>query len=67
MELHWWILSGLSVAGVILNVYQIKFCFWIWLFSNGCWIIYTYRKRTYPLVALFATYFILAIWGIIQW
>ena len=63
----WWMLSIASLAGVVLNIYKRKECFYLWSITNGLWIIYTYIMGAYPLTALFGAYFILAVWGIIKW
>ena len=62
-----WILTGLSILGVILNIKKKRICFWIWAFTNAAWMVVDLLMGIYSQAALFAIYFILAIWGILEW
>lgn len=62
-----WIVTLLSLTGVILNIYKIRYCFYIWLFTNGFWCIFDFVNGLYSQSFLFFIYFILAIYGIIKW
>jgi nicotinamide riboside transporter PnuC len=62
-----WIITVLSIIGVILNIYKYKYCFIIWAFTNFAWMIIDYKAELYSQSLLFGLYFILAIWGIIKW
>ncbi len=62
-----WTLAGLSVIGVVLNIKKARACFFLWTFTNGAWMVYDYSIGAYAQAALFAVYFVLAIWGIIKW
>lgn len=62
-----WILTAASIVGVILNIRQHRGCFAIWLVTNGAWAVIDFRQGIYAQSALFAVYFILAAWGLIQW
>ena len=37
-----WIITALSIAGVILNIQKKRICFVIWLFTNASWCIYDF-------------------------
>ena len=39
----------------------------IWTFTNAAWCIVDFSKGIYPQSVLFFIYFILSIWGIIEW
>ncbi len=62
-----WILTLLSLIGVIANIYKKKWCFIIWMFTNLAWCIIDFHYKIYAQSALFFVYFILAITGLIKW
>jgi len=62
-----WIITVLSIIGVVLNIRKRKECFYLWTFTNAAWAIYDLSMGAYAQAALFAVYFILAIWGIFEW
>ena len=56
-----------SIIGTIANIYKKRWCFIIWLFTNGFWCIYDISIGAYSQAILFAVYFMLAIHGSIKW
>lgn len=62
-----WILAGLSIFGVILNIKKVRWCFWIWAFTNAGWAVVDFIMGIYAQATLFVVYFALAVWGIIAW
>jgi len=62
-----WLLTALSLIGVVLNIYKKKACFIIWAFTNFTWMIIDFAKGIPEQGVLFAIYFILAIWGLVKW
>ena len=56
-----------SIIGTIANIYKKRWCFIIWLFTNGFWCIYDLTIGAYSQAILFAIYFGLAIHGLIKW
>jgi len=62
-----WIITALSLLGVILNIKKKTACFFIWAVTNAVWCVYDFRIGAYEQSVLFFVYFILAIWGIIEW
>ena len=62
-----WLLTILSIIGVILNIKRKKVCFIIWAFTNASWAVIDFIKGIPAQGVLFTVYFILAIWGIIEW
>lgn len=62
-----WIVSLFALIGVILNIYKKKSCFIIWAFTNLFWCIYDWQIGAKAQSVLFGVYFLLAIWGLIQW
>lgn len=63
----WWILTAVSVAGVVLNARRARSCFVVWMFTNAGWVVYNVRLRAWELVALFAVYLALAVYGWFKW
>jgi nicotinamide riboside transporter PnuC len=62
-----WVVTGLSILGTVLNIKKVKWCFWIWLFTNLSWCIYDVIIKNYAQAVLFAVYTGLAIYGIVEW
>jgi nicotinamide riboside transporter PnuC len=62
-----WAVTGLSIAGVVLNIYQKRICFVIWLVTNAIWCIIDFGRGLYAQAVLFAVYLLLAIWGLLRW
>ena len=66
-ELVMWMLAGLSIFGVVLNVHKDPAGFLVWMFTNACWAVIDFRKGLYAQSFLFVVYFFLALWGWIRW
>lgn len=62
-----WIITALSLLGVVLNIKKHKSCFVVWGFTNAAWCIYDFRIGAIEQATLFFVYFCLAIWGLIEW
>jgi nicotinamide riboside transporter PnuC len=62
-----WIVTVLSIAGVILNIRKNRFCFWIWAITNGAWCVVDFYHGLYSQAFLFLVYFGLALYGIWEW
>lgn len=62
-----WLLTGLSLVGVILNIKKKRSCFVVWGFTNAAWAMIDLYVGLYAQAALFAIYFLLAIWGFMVW
>jgi nicotinamide riboside transporter PnuC len=62
-----WVLTVFSIIGVVLNIYKIKFCFFIWAFTNLIWALVDFYHGIYSQAFLQSVYFSLAIFGIIKW
>jgi hypothetical protein len=56
-----------AIVGVIANIKKKKWCFIIWIFTNAAWCVYDYSIGAYWQSVLFLVYFLLAIWGLIEW
>lgn len=62
-----WILTALSIYGVWLNINKRRSCFIVWACTNFNWMIIDYYHGLYAQSALFAVYFLLAVWGLVEW
>ncbi len=62
-----WLLTGISIIGVIANIKKHRICFYLWTITNISWMFYDYSIEAYAQAALFAVYAGLSIWGIIAW
>jgi len=62
-----WLFTALSLLG---NVFVIKKSVkgqWIWAVSNVCWVVYFFHIHEWASGTLFAAYFGLCVWGILEW
>jgi nicotinamide riboside transporter PnuC len=62
-----WILVLLSLAGVVLNIYKRKECFYLWAVTNIGWAMYDFAIGAIAQGILFTVYSGLAVWGIFKW
>ncbi len=62
-----WTLTGLGIAGALLNALRRRSGFFVWAVANSGWIwLHAYRGRTAEVV-LFGVYLVLALVGIVNW
>lgn len=57
----------LSLIGVVLNIKKRKECFLVWGFTNFVWMVYDFRIGAKEQAFLFFVYFLLAIYGLVEW
>ena len=62
-----WIITILSIIGVILNIYKNKYCFMIWAVTNFAWMVIDYNAGIIEQALLYALFLILALWGLWKW
>lgn len=67
IESFYWIVTTLSIIGVVLNIFKNKWCFVVWGVTNFAWCIIDFYKGIYAQSFLFLVYFILAIFGLFKW
>ena len=63
----YWLITILSIMGVVLNVKRVRACFHVWAVTNAAWMVIDITHGLYAQATLFAVYFLLAIWGIVEW
>lgn len=62
-----WLLTALSLIGVVLNIKKRREGFICWIFTNAAWAIIDFQAGIPAQGALFTVYFVLAVWGLIEW
>lgn len=62
-----WGLTGLSLVGVVANIYKRPWCFLVWFWTNLAWVAYDVHKGAWPQAALMAVYVILSAAGYVAW
>ena len=62
-----WIIAGISLTGVILNIFLNRWGFACWIVGNAFWSWFNYNHREYALAVLFFVYFVLAVYGFWVW
>jgi hypothetical protein len=62
-----WLIAVVALIGVVLNIQKRRIGFWFWIVSNAGNSVYAAHREAWSLAALFAVYFVLAIWGLIKW
>jgi len=66
MELTW-LLTVLSILGVILNIRKSRASFAIWMVTNASWAAIDFNAGIPAQGVLFSTYFALSVWGYAAW
>ncbi|WP_461209116.1 nicotinamide mononucleotide transporter [Desulfocurvus sp. DL9XJH121] len=62
-----WILTCLSITGVILTVKKSRMGYAFFVVANAGWITVNIRNEIYAQAFLFAVYTCLSVWGFIEW
>ena len=62
-----WTLAVICLAGNVLNVKKIRFCFLIWMACNIVWIVYDVIHTNYARVLLDSVQIGFDLWGFITW
>lgn len=62
-----WLLAGLSLLGVLLNIRRDRRCFACWLCSNAAWSAVDFSRGIPAQGVLMAVYAGLSIWGWHKW
>ena len=62
-----WLLTILSLIGVVLNTHQDRRCFYIWIVTNTSWAAIDFYKGIYAQTTMFILYLLLSIWGLYKW
>lgn len=62
-----WVLTALSITGVVLNIMKSRAGFAIWMVTNLSWSAIDFYKGIPQQGFLFLVYFMLSVWGWFSW
>lgn len=62
-----WIAMSLSLIGAVLNATGRITGFYVWIVSNGTWVVLNVYHSIWSAVILFATYTAISAYGIYAW
>ncbi len=62
-----WVLTFLSILGVVLNIRYDRRGFLFWMVSNLGWAVIDFQHGLYAQSFLFVVYFVLSLWGWLAW
>ena len=62
-----WIVTVICLAGTVLNVRKIWWCFHLWAIGNIAWLVIDLRNGLYSRALLDTVQLALAIWGAFEW
>ena len=62
-----WVVTIISIIGVILNAQKKISGFYFWMFSNFSWVLIDIHKGIYAQAALFVFYFGMCFYGVYSW
>lgn len=67
MTLFTWLMAGLSIVGVILNGYQDRRCFYVYMVTNSSWAAVDLYNGIYAQGVMFLVYLALSVWSLSRW
>lgn len=67
IEIMMWLVTAAALVGTVANIKQKRWCFAVWIATNGTWVWYDWRMGAYAQAALFLAYTGLSIWGWFAW
>lgn len=62
-----WLVTAICLAGTILNVKKVRWCFHLWVLGNLLWLGIDLHNRLYSRAVLDAVQLALAVWGLVEW
>lgn len=62
-----WALAAISLTATVANIYNQRWCFWLWLGTNCCWRAIDWHAGIPAQAALHGVYAGLAVWGLWKW
>ena len=62
-----WLVTAVCLAGTILNVKKVRWCFHLWAVGNIAWVVIDIHNRLYSRALLDLVQLALAIWGLWEW
>ncbi len=62
-----WVITALSIVGVILNIYKNRWGFFFWMITNAAWAVIDFNKGIPEQTVFFIVYFLTSLWGWVYW
>ena len=62
-----WLVTAICLAGTVLNVKKVRWCFHLWAIGNIAWLAIDLSNRLYSRAFLDLVQLALAIWGAVEW
>ena len=67
VDLVGWLVTAVCLAGTVLNVKKVRWCFHLWAAGNIAWLAIDVHNRLYSRALLDLVQLALAIWGAAEW
>ena len=67
VDLIGWLVTAVCLAGTVLNVKKVRWCFHLWAVGNIAWLAIDIHNRLYSRALLDLVQLALAIWGAVEW
>ena len=62
-----WLVTATCLAGTVLNVRKVRWCFHLWAAGNVAWLAIDLNNRLYSRAFLDLVQLALAVWGMFEW
>ena len=62
-----WLVTATCLAGTVLNVRKVRWCFHLWAVGNIAWLATNLQNRLYSRASLDLVQLVLALWGAVEW
>ena len=66
-DLVGWLVTATCLAGTVLNVKKVRWCFHLWAVGNIAWLATNLQNRLYSRASLDLVQLALAVWGAVEW
>ena len=62
-----WFVTAVCLAGTVLNVKKVRWCFHLWALGNIAWLAIDIWNGLYSRAFLDVVQLALAVWGMFEW
>ena len=62
-----WLVTAVCLAGTVLNVKKVRWCFHLWAVGNIAWLGFDVASGLFSRAVLDTVHLAFAIWGIFAW
>ena len=66
-DLAGWLVTAVCLAGTVLNVKKVRWCFLLWAAGNVAWFAVDVHNHLYSRALLDLVQLALAVWGAVEW